>query len=41
MESLIQRSLLISGASERDRYIFFNGQRQKIRFLIDRICREK
>jgi hypothetical protein len=41
MENLIQRSLLISGASERDRYIFFNGQRQKIRFLIDRICREK
>lgn len=41
LDTLIQRSLLISGASERDRYIFFNGQRQKIRFLIDKICREK
>ncbi|MDR1552683.1 MAG: hypothetical protein LBS69_04375 [Prevotellaceae bacterium] len=41
LESLIRRSLLICGASERDRYLFFNGQRQKIRFLIDKICREK
>jgi hypothetical protein len=41
LESLIQRSLLISGTSERDRYMFFNGQRQKVRFLIDKICREK
>jgi hypothetical protein len=41
LESLIQRSLLITGASERDKYMFFNGQRQKIRFLIDRIYRDK
>jgi hypothetical protein len=41
LESLIRRSLLISGASEKDRYVFFNGQRQKIKFLMDRICRGK
>lgn len=33
----IQRATLISGASEKERYRFFNLLRQKIRFLIDRV----
>jgi hypothetical protein len=37
LNHLIKRSVLVCGASEKDRYLFFNGQKQKIRFLIDKI----
>ncbi|MDR1407612.1 MAG: hypothetical protein LBJ23_06155 [Tannerella sp.] len=40
LESLIRRSLLISSASERDRYLFFHEQRNKIKRLMDRISRD-
>lgn len=34
---LSNRATLLSGASEKERYKFFNQQRQKVRFLIDMI----
>ena len=35
--SAIQRSTFITGAAEKHRYKFFNGQRQKITYLVDKI----
>ena len=37
LRNLVQRATLISRASERDRFKFFQTQRQKIQFLIDKI----
>jgi len=37
LENTEQRATLISGASEKERYKFFNGLKQKIRLLIDQI----
>ena len=37
LSNLIQRATLISGSSERERFKFFQTQRQKIQFLIDKI----
>ena len=37
LQNLVQRSTLISGSSEKERRKFFNGQRQKIEFLMDQI----
>ena len=37
LQKLAQRATLISGTSEKERFKFFNAQRQKINFLIDKI----
>jgi len=37
LHSAIQRSTLITGAAEKLKHKFFNGQRQKISYLIDKI----
>ena len=37
LSNLAQRAVLISGASEIERFKFFTGQRQKIEFLIEKI----
>jgi hypothetical protein len=40
LDHLTKQSLLISGASEKERYTFFSKQKQKIQLLIDKICRD-
>ena len=37
INNTMQRSTLISGSSEKERYKFFNSLKQKIRFLIDKV----
>ena len=37
LENTEQRAILISGASEKERYKFFSGLKQKVRVLIDKI----
>ena len=37
LDNTEQRSTLISGASEKERYKFFSSLKQKVRFLIDKI----
>jgi hypothetical protein len=37
VQNIIKRSSLISGASEKERFKFFSGVRQKIRFVIEKI----
>lgn len=39
LKHLIQRATLISGSSEKERHKFFNNQCQKVRFLMDKICK--
>ncbi len=41
LDHLARRSTLISGASEKERHKFFTSQRQKVRFLIDRISNQQ
>ena len=37
INNTMQRSTLISGSSEKERYKFFSSLKQKIRFLIDKV----
>ena len=37
LENTEHRAVLLSGASERERYKYFSGLKQKVRFLIDKI----
>jgi len=39
LNATIQRSTLISGSSEKQRHIFFNGQREKINALMEKMIR--
>lgn len=41
LKHLTQRATLISGASEKERHKFFNNQRLKVRFLMDKICKDQ
>jgi hypothetical protein len=39
LQRLVQRATLISGASAKDRFIFFNSQKEKIENLIKKLNR--
>ena len=41
INNTVQRSTLISGASAKERYKFFNVQQQKVDFLIDKISKQR
>ena len=41
LRNLTRRSTLISGSSEKERFNFFQTQRQKIQFMIDKIASNK
>jgi hypothetical protein len=37
LNNLVKRATLISGTSEKERFKFFNSQKQKVRNLIEKI----